>query len=128
MNRQYQQMMEELRRRVQEVTPEEAQADVDEGKEVVLLDVREPDEWARGRIPGAVHVPLRSVSFQCNPASPTADARLTDHKDQRVVVYCAKGNRSLMAADALKKMGYRDVVSMKGGIVDWAKEGYPVER
>ncbi|MGH3117841.1 MAG: rhodanese-like domain-containing protein, partial [Gaiellales bacterium] len=95
MNRQYEQMIEELRRRVQEVTPEQARADVDGGKEVVLLDVREPDEWARGRIPGAVHVPLRSVGFRCNPTSPTADARLTGHRDQRVVVYCARGNRSL---------------------------------
>ena len=86
---------------------------------MAFVDVREPHEWARGRIPGAVHVPLGFLV-----------ARIGDEISDTstpVVVYCAHGSRSLLAARMLESIGYSDVVSMAGGFVRWRALGLPAE-
>lgn len=123
----YQRLVEAARRNVKEVSPEETREALDRGEVDVLLDVREPNEWSRGHLPGALHVPLGKLSFEADPRSPGANPELIGRKGSRIVAYCARGNRSVLAADALKKLGYGEVASMKGGIVDWSKHGYPVE-
>lgn len=80
-----------------------------------LLDVREPDEYEEGAIPGAVHIPRGHLEAQ-------VEGRLTD-KDTPVVVYCAGGVRSAFAARTLQELGYREVVSMAGGFGRWKDEG-----
>lgn len=122
-----QQMLAEARRNVQEVSGQEARERQERDEGDVFLDVREPAEWTAGHIPGAVHVPLGMLHFRGDPASPMADPNLTASTDARIVVYCETGIRSLLAADLLKKMGYRDVVSMARGISGWGQAGYPVE-
>ncbi len=85
--------------------------------EVSLLDVREPDEYDQGAIPGAVHIPRGHLEAQ-------VEAKLTD-KNQPVVVYCAGGVRSAFAADTLQALGYSKVLSMAGGFGKWKDEGRP---
>src|SRR3954454_12133374 len=83
----------------------------------LVLDVREPDEYDAGALPGAVHIPRGHLESQ-------VEGRLTD-KDQPVVVYCAGGVRSAFAARTLQELGYTDVVSMAGGFGRWKDEGRP---
>ncbi|MGH9082180.1 MAG: molybdopterin-synthase adenylyltransferase MoeB [Acidimicrobiales bacterium] len=82
-----------------------------------FLDVREPDEYAQGAIPDAVHVPRGNLEFQ-------VEGRLPD-KGSPVVVYCAGGGRSALAAKTLGELGYTDVVSMAGGFNKWKDDGRP---
>src|SRR3954470_8625656 len=81
----------------------------------VILDVREPDEYEQGALPGAVHIPRGHLESQ-------VENKLVDH-DVPVVVYCAGGTRSAFAADTLTQLGYSDVVSMAGGFNKWKNEG-----
>jgi len=81
----------------------------------VVLDVREPDEYEQGAIPGAVHIARGTLEG-------SVESRLTD-KSAPVVVHCASGVRSAFAARTLTEMGYEDVVSMAGGFNKWKDEG-----
>ncbi|MDP9442290.1 MAG: molybdopterin-synthase adenylyltransferase MoeB [Actinomycetota bacterium] len=81
----------------------------------VVLDVREPDEYDQGALPGAVHIPRGFLESQ-------VENRVPDH-DAPVVVYCAGGTRSAFAAETLSQLGYRDVVSVAGGFNKWKNEG-----
>src|SRR5690606_18293885 len=88
-----------------EVTPEEAAAHIADG--YAVLDVREPDEYAEGAIPGALHIPRGHLESQI-------ESRFAD-KSAPVVVYCAGGVRSAFAARTLQELGYVTVESMIGG-------------
>ena len=81
----------------------------------VVLDVREPDEYEQGALPGAIHIPRGFLES-------TVEGKLAD-KDARIVVYCAGGTRSAFAADTLQTLGYSNVVSMDGGFNKWKDEG-----
>jgi sulfur-carrier protein adenylyltransferase/sulfurtransferase len=83
----------------------------------VLVDVRDPNEWANGYIPGATLVPLSELTERIRDVVPD--------KSRPVVLYCAVGARSLRAADAMRELGYERPVSIAGGIVDWMSRGYP---
>jgi sulfur-carrier protein adenylyltransferase/sulfurtransferase len=85
--------------------------------DVVLLDVREADEYEQGAIPGALHLPRGQLEFQ-------VEGRIPD-KSAPVVVYCAAGVRSAFAAKTLTDLGYSDVVSLVGGFNRWKDEGRP---
>jgi rhodanese-related sulfurtransferase len=98
------------------LSPADAHALVSQGGHD-LVDVREPHEWARGHIPGARHVPLRTLV-----ASPQA------HLGARPVVFvCAHGVRSLTAAALAERAGAPATASVDGGTVRWAREGLPFE-
>ena len=84
---------------------------------VVVLDVREPDEFAEGALPGALHIPRGHLEAQ-------VEGRITD-KNVPVVVYCAGGVRSAFAARTLGELGYSNVLSMAGGFGKWKDEGRP---
>lgn len=110
-----------------------AGASVDEvaklaGKDgVVFLDVREASEWQAGHVPGAVHVPRGLLEFKADPGLPAAYVKALDPA-KKIVVYCASGGRSALAAKTLQDMGYPDVVNMQGGFGAWSQAGKPVER
>jgi len=88
-------------------------------KGVALLDVRETEEWDAGHLPGATHVPRGYLESRIDGAIPD--------RDQRVVIYCASGTRSALAAKTLADLGYRNVESMTGGITLWKDRGYEVD-
>jgi molybdopterin/thiamine biosynthesis adenylyltransferase/rhodanese-related sulfurtransferase len=97
------------------------EVDIDEAErqlgQVQFLDVREPDEYEQGAIPGALHLPRGHLEMQ-------VEGKLVD-KEAPVVVYCAGGARSAFAAQTLGELGYTDVVSMAGGFNRWKDQGKP---
>jgi sulfur-carrier protein adenylyltransferase/sulfurtransferase len=121
-------VIRQIRSRIEEVDPYEVRAALNgngngngNGHGVVLLDVRESEEWDAGHIPGAKHVPRGYLESRVEGA-------IGADRSQRVVVYCASGQRSALAADTLKELlGYEDVASMNGGITLWKDRGYDVE-
>lgn len=109
-------LIKEAKTRIKEVSPKEAQSMRDDN--TVYLDVREPNEWNLGRVPGAIHLPRGQMEGKVEGMVP---------RDKRVVVYCAGGSRSALAADTLQQMGYENVVSMKDGFKGWASEVGEIE-
>lgn len=108
----------EAKRQIEEVTPAEALDLKARGENVAFLDVRELNEWNLGRLPHAVHIPLRDLEMKVEGSIA---------RDQKVVVYCARGNRSALAALTMKRMGYQNAVSMARGIAGWIDIGGEVE-
>ena len=107
-----------IRSQVEEVDPSVVQEHLGNG--IVLVDVRESEEWDAGHIPGAKHVPRGYLESRIEGAAPD--------RSQRVVLYCASGQRSALAASTLKEqLGYENVASMNGGITLWKDRGYTVE-
>ncbi len=84
---------------------------------VTFLDVREPDEYEQGAVPGAVHLPRGHLEFQVEGKIP--------NKTAPIVVYCAGGVRSAFAAKTLQDLGYTDVTSVSGGFNKWKDDGLP---
>ena len=111
--------LDEARKTVPEVTAHETRAGLDSGKVKLVLDVREPSEFAAGHIPGALNVPRGLLEWNAD--------KLNVDRDAEVVVQCAAGGRSLLAAKVLQEMGYSNVSSLKGGFTDWGKQGFPTE-
>jgi rhodanese-related sulfurtransferase len=111
-------LINDAKRRITEVTPQQVRERKANGEQMVLLDVREPNEWNLGRVPGAIHIPRGTMETAIEARVP---------RDATVVIYCASGNRSALAADTLAQMGYANVASMAGGFRDWAGTGGPVE-
>jgi rhodanese-related sulfurtransferase len=123
----FDEIVEEARPRVREVLPEDAKSMVEAAPDAIIVDVREPHEWDMGHIAGAIHIPLGDLPAAADPASPTADPRLTGHTGAVIVTQCATGKRSIVAADVLQKLGYADVASMRGGFLFWARQGFPID-
>jgi sulfur-carrier protein adenylyltransferase/sulfurtransferase len=104
--------------RITEVSAEQVQEMQDRGDPVVYLDVREQNEWNMGHLPRATLIPRGVLESSIEQRVP---------RDARVVLYCASGNRSALAADTLQQMGYPHVASMAGGYKAWVASGGMVE-
>src|SRR3954447_25512171 len=107
-------LVDEAKREIKEIDAEELKRMQKSGEKFVLLDVREPDEHARGMIQGAV--PIARGMLEVNIDQVTTD------KDAKIVCYCGGGSRSALAAQSLKKMGFKNPISLIGGWRGW-KEG-----
>jgi sulfur-carrier protein adenylyltransferase/sulfurtransferase len=115
-------VIRQIKSRIDEVDPSELRHATESGNgdRPVLIDVRESEEFEAGHIPGAKHVPRGYLESRIEGAAPD--------RSQRVVLYCASGQRSALAADTLKGLlGYEHVESMTGGITLWKDRGYEVE-
>jgi molybdopterin/thiamine biosynthesis adenylyltransferase/rhodanese-related sulfurtransferase len=99
---------------ITEIDTADAQRRIEAGG-VVVLDVREPDEYEQGALPNVLHIPRGHLEAQI-------EGRATD-RDQEIVVYCAGGVRSAFAASTLQELGYTNVLSMAGGFGKWKDEG-----
>ncbi|MCA9672706.1 MAG: molybdopterin-synthase adenylyltransferase MoeB [Myxococcales bacterium] len=113
-----QDMLGSIRQRVREVTPDETREIHSKGNGTVIVDVRDKDEVDAGLIPGAVHLPKSFLELRVEQAIP--------ERDTPIIAYCAGGVRSLLAADALQRLGYTNVSSMSGGFSRWQQQGHPV--
>jgi rhodanese-related sulfurtransferase len=89
-----------------------------------FVDVREPDEFAAGHLPGARNLPRGFLEVRADLSHPKRDAWLSD-RDRPLVLYCGGGNRSALAARTLQEMGFTKVVSLAEGWAGWTKRGYP---
>jgi sulfur-carrier protein adenylyltransferase/sulfurtransferase len=114
----YRELLQQVRDEIAEVDAARARELIDAG-DVLLVDVREQDEWDEGHIPGAVHIPRGNLESRIERAAPD--------RTQALVLYCAAGNRSAFAARTLEELGYTDVASLAAGFTDWKRNGFPVE-
>ena len=106
-------LLKQARSQIREVDPQGAETLVDAG--ALLLDVREPDEFEQGAVPGSLHIARGNLESHI-------EGRVSD-RDRPIVVMCAGGTRSVFAAKTLGELGYTDVVSMEGGFNRWKDEG-----
>jgi rhodanese-related sulfurtransferase len=113
-------LVQDVKQHVREVTVDDVKAKLDRGEKFHLVDVREESEYAKDRLPGAVHLGKGVLERDVEQKIPDTAAP--------IVLYCGGGFRSALAADNLQKMGYTNVVSMDGGIRDWRQKGYPLEK
>ncbi|MEO0558555.1 MAG: rhodanese-like domain-containing protein [Bacteroidota bacterium] len=118
-NPRFVQLVDEARQRIEETDVDTVATRLAAGESVVLVDVREQAEWDRGHLPGAIHLGKGVIERDIEAAVPDLDLEL--------VLYCGGGYRSVLAADALQRMGYTHVVSMDGGWRGWTVEGHPTE-
>ncbi len=107
-----------------------AELDALRAKGAPFIDVREPGEFAEGRIPGAVNIPRGVLEFEVDghPAVNCIKDPALSHRETPVILSCRSGARSALAAAALKDLGFAEPVSLAGGFMGWTNSGKPVER
>jgi rhodanese-related sulfurtransferase len=119
------QMMEAANAAVPKITPAQAREMIGKGNTLVV-DVRDaPEVEKSGKIKGAVHVSRGMLEFRADPDSPYYDKNFA--KDKTVILYCASGGRSALAAKALRDLGYNEVYNV-GAFKDWAEHGGEIEK
>ena len=111
-------LVQDAKSRVKQIDYREIKKRLDAGEKFILVDTREDLEWAKGHVPGAIHLGKGIIERDIEKTIP-------DH-NAPVVLYCGGGFRSALAADNLQKMGYTNVISMDGGWRGWTESGYPV--
>ena len=113
-------LVADAKARVKECTVQDVRARQAAGEPFTLVDVREESEYAAGHLPGAVHMSKGVIERDIEAKVPDATTPL--------VLYCGGGFRSALAAEAVQKMGYSNVISMDGGWSGWVKAGFPTEK
>ena len=111
----YKQMVEQARREIKEIDAAELKRMQQSKENFALIDVREPDEVAEGVIAGAKVLPRGQLELKIDT--------ITTDKEQPIVCYCGGGGRSALAAQTLKKMGFKNVMSLAGGYKGWKDSG-----
>jgi sulfur-carrier protein adenylyltransferase/sulfurtransferase len=112
----FKELIRHVKTQIREVSVEDARAQAEKG--AVLVDVREPDEWSNGHIPGAIYIPRGFLELRIEEKVPD--------KSKDVIVYCAGGTRSAFGAKSLQELGYKNVTSMAGGFGKWKETGFPI--
>jgi rhodanese-related sulfurtransferase len=98
------------------------------GSNTLFIDIREPAEYNRGHIPGALHLPRGLLEFDLHNLVERARSDMNIPNDeQAIVLYCGTGGRSALAAKTAEELGYKNVKSMAGGIVAWAQAQLPID-
>lgn len=113
-------LVDDAKTRIEEITPDEVKEKREAGEDLVLLDVREQDEWRKSHIAGADYLGRGILERDIEVEYPDTE--------EEIVLYCGGGYRSALAADNLQKMGYRNVQSLAGGFRSWVEAGYPIEK
>ena len=119
MAKSYQDLVSEAKAETEQTDVQTVHDSLESGEDVTVLDVREPGEWEEAHIPQVKHLPRDLLEYQADEQLP--------NKDARIVIHCASGGRSSLAAKFLKEMGYTNVANMKGGINAWREKGYETE-
>ena len=113
-------LVEDAKSRVRQTNVQEVRQRLDAKEPFTLIDVREESEWAKGHLPGAIHLCKGIIERDIEKTIPI--------KETPMILYCGGGYRSALAADNLQRMGYTNVLSMDGGIRDWRNKGFPLTR
>lgn len=96
--------------------------------DALFIDIREPAEFQRGCLPGAIHLPRGLLEFDLHQIVDRARGdRNIPHEEQRIILYCGTGGRSALAAKTAEELGYRNVSSMDGGFVAWVQARFPLD-
>lgn len=107
------------RGRISEIDPARLDAEIAGSDDLLLVDVREPDEYRLGHLPGAVPIPRGIIEPSADLRFPNRHPELSQARKRRVVLYCATGGRSALACDVLQEMGFENVASLAGGYGAW---------
>ena len=113
-------LLRDLRASTQEVDPQTLSGELRDSRQPAVIDVREPDENAQGMIPGSVHIARGFLELRVERAVPD--------RETPVILYCASGTRSVLAARSLRELGYANVRSLAGGFTGWKRAGLPFEQ
>ena len=113
----WKQLVEKARAEIREMPPAELENEL-RNNALILIDVRERDEFMNGHLPGAQFIPRGFLELQIEGMAPD--------RNQAICLYCGGGNRSTLAARSLQEMGYTRVCSLEGGLNQWRKENRPV--
>jgi rhodanese-related sulfurtransferase len=113
-------LVEDAKKGIRECTIDDVLEKLGENEPFHFVDVREDDEWKAGRARGAKHLGRGVIERDIETEIPDRDAE--------IILYCGGGFRSALAAESLQKMGYKNVISMDGGIRAWRERGLPEER
>ncbi|MFY9741543.1 MAG: rhodanese-like domain-containing protein [Candidatus Sulfotelmatobacter sp.] len=111
-------IVDDAKTRIRETNIDEVKKKIDRGDKFLLVDVREESEFAKDHLPRAIHLGKGIIERDIEARVPDLNAEM--------VLYCGGGFRSALAADNLQKMGYKNVISMDGGIREWREKGYPL--
>lgn len=117
---QFLKLVQDAKQRVKETNVPDMKRRMDAGEKMLLVDVREDHEWAKGHLPGAVHIGRGIIERDI-------ESKVPDTKT-KIVLYCGGGFRSALVADNLQKMGYSNVESMDGGWRGWTEADLPTTR
>ena len=117
---------EARQRGVPEVDVSEVEKSMDDGSDLIVIDVREPDERAKGSIPGSINIPRGVLERDIEKKAFAGEATDAD-LDRPIVCYCGGGSRSLLAAEALRRMGFANAGSLRGGMGAWREGGKPIQ-
>ncbi len=117
-------LVKEAKTQVENLGPDQVASELEEGN-AVLVDVREPQEREAAAIPGAISAPRGMLEFYADPSLPYH--REEFEPDKRLILHCASGGRSALAAKTLQDMGYTNVAHLDGGIKAWQESGRPTE-
>ena len=112
----FEKLVAAAKKNIQEISPEDAASALKRG-DALLIDVRDPDEWEEGHIPGAKNFSRGTVELEIEEAAPDLSTAIITH--------CGGGGRSALAAESLQRMGYKNVKSMAGGFKGWKAAGLP---
>lgn len=119
------QMVASAKARIDNLSPDDVDAELQSGS-ATLVDLREPGECAAGgNLPGAVQAPRGMLEFYADPTSPYH--RQEFDPDARIILVCASGGRSALAAETLQRMGYHNVAHLDGGLKAWIAQGLPCD-
>ena len=116
---QFLKLVNEAKKKIKESNVADVKRRSDAGEKFLIVDVREDNEWAKGHLPGAIHLGRGIIERDIEQRVPDTNAKL--------ILYCGGGFRSALVADNLQKMGYTNVLSMDGGIRVWREKAYPLE-
>ncbi len=121
-------MAAEMRQRIPEIDCDGLAARLAEANpDLLVIDVREDNERAQGYIAGSIHIG-RGVLERDIEKRAFGGSVSDEDLNRPIVCYCRGGQRSLLTADSLMKMGFTNVISLRGGITEWAKQGKPIEK
>lgn len=117
-------LVKEAKQEIENLTPQQVQQQLSSGN-VVLIDIREKEELSQnGKIEGSVHASRGMIEFYADPSLPYHKPEFD--KGKRIILHCASGGRSALAASTLKQMGYSNIAHLDGGLKAWKEAGLPV--
>ena len=118
-HKRYAKLVADTKKNISEISPTDAAAKM-KSDNVVLVDVREKDEWDEEHIPDAIHLSRGTIELDIEEKVPDAETM--------IICHCGGGGRSALAAESLQKMGYKNVRSMAGGFKTWKALGLPTAK
>ncbi|AOU97168.1 sulfurtransferase [Acidihalobacter yilgarnensis] len=127
MNKTLADFIADARARVTDISADELAERLEAGEDLVLIDTREPYEYAKAHIPDALLIPRGLIESAADPHNARRVAALHEARDKTVVLYCDTGGRSALAADNLQLMGFSHVLNLSGGLKLWDAEDYATE-